>query len=538
MINIKALNSEKDGFLVLNKPSGFNTHAQDIQHPGFVEIASRCLKKDLTVVHRLDQGTSGILIASLNKETTQAFFEIFQKHEIKKEYLFVTDRRGLNESTVFVSGIIEEEKPGSSKKFALKTPQKHSQPPGFLKANDSLTEFRFIESFGPYQLWRALPQTGRPHQIRLHAQFLGLSILGDPLYAGSEFHRLMLHAEKVEFNLAEQTYQFELPFAEVAVMKTQLAFLWPLLFGEINRQRFIKISPKETWRILHNENKSYHLDRYGHADWFYWYEENDPPTEWLEALTNFYQQKTFFVRKMHNRGGDPNTKKIWQHLDSHNSDLQVEGEKVSWVAEENGRKYLLHNDQGQSPGLFLDQRDQRQWVFENSKNKKVLNLFSYTCGFSLCAALGGAQKVTSVDVSRNFLSWGEKNFSLNNTDPKDHEFFYQDVPLFIKGTKKRSRSFDLIICDPPSFGRSKDSVWKLEKDLAPLMQDLIEILTPKGHLLLTCNYEGWSEIDFVTYCERALKKHKIKILRRLRSSLDHEPSQQQSLLKGLLIEKI
>jgi 23S rRNA (cytosine1962-C5)-methyltransferase len=78
---------------------------------------------------------------------------------------------------------------------------------------------------------------------------------------------------------------------------------------------------------------------------------------------------------------------------------------------------------------------------------------------------------------------------LNELDPSKHEFFKQDVEVFLKGSIKRGRKFDLIICDPPSFGRTKDGVFKLESAFSDLIKNCWESLSPHGEILFCSNLE-------------------------------------------------
>ena len=135
-------------------------------------------------------------------------------------------------------------------------------------------------------------------------------------------------------------------------------------------------------------------------------------------------------------------------------------DQMDWVGSEHGLKFVFKSNQGWSPGLFLDQRANRNWVHQNSAGKTVLNLFCYTGGFSVAAAKGGAERVESVDTSAATLNWSKENFAANDIDVSQHGFFKSDAREFLKIAKKKERQFDTIICDPPSFARSKNYIQK------------------------------------------------------------------------------
>lgn len=149
---------------------------------------------------------------------------------------------------------------------------------------------------------------------------------------------------------------------------------------------------------------------------------------------------------------------------------------------------------GLSTGVFIDQRENRAWVHHlaaSRKNLRVLNTFSYTCPFSVAAAVGGAKEVTSVDVSGKYLDWGKRNLTLNHIDPAAHRFARMDTFEFFAYAKRKSLAYDLIILDPPSFGsgnkRKGIRAWSAVDDYARLVRQAAELLTPRGVILASTN---------------------------------------------------
>lgn len=138
-------------------------------------------------------------------------------------------------------------------------------------------------------------------------------------------------------------------------------------------------------------------------------------------------------------------------------------------------------------GLFLDHRPSRYKVFKNSKNKTVLNLFSYTGSLSVAAALGGG-RVTSVDMSKTYLDWSKRNFELNNLNLAAHEFVQADVMQFLQVDLKPSQ-FDLIILDPPTFSNSKrmTDVLDTQRDHAEMIRNCMLALKHNGILYFSTN---------------------------------------------------
>jgi 23S rRNA (cytosine1962-C5)-methyltransferase len=110
---------------------------------------------------------------------------------------------------------------------------------------------------------------------------------------------------------------------------------------------------------------------------------------------------------------------------------------------------------GQKTGAFLDQRDNRALVRGLARGRRVLNLFSYAGGFSIAAALGGAAKVTSVDIASAAHASAQRTFRANGVDPVAHDFVSADVFAFLDQAKARGEQYDLVISDPPSFAPSE-----------------------------------------------------------------------------------
>jgi 23S rRNA (cytosine1962-C5)-methyltransferase len=118
--------------------------------------------------------------------------------------------------------------------------------------------------------------------------------------------------------------------------------------------------------------------------------------------------------------------------------LPIAGETVeTLIAQELGVKFEIRPGNGLSVGLYLDARDARAWVRANAKGARVLNTFSYTCGFGVAAAAGGAARVLNVDRSRKVLDWGERNYRHNGLEPQRRDFVAGDAFDWIARLKKK-----------------------------------------------------------------------------------------------------
>ncbi len=150
-------------------------------------------------------------------------------------------------------------------------------------------------------------------------------------------------------------------------------------------------------------------------------------------------------------------------------------------------------------GLFPEQSYNwdliRQTIKEAKREVKVLNLFAYTGAASIAALKEGA-KVVHVDSSRGMVDWAKENVKLNNLEKEEIHFLVDDVRKFVKREIRRGNKYDIIIMDPPSFGRgSKNEIWNIENDLDELIQDTALLLSDNPLLYIVNSYTtGLSKI--------------------------------------------
>ena len=143
-------------------------------------------------------------------------------------------------------------------------------------------------------------------------------------------------------------------------------------------------------------------------------------------------------------------------------------------------------------GLFPEQAYNwnliREKIKKENRQLNVLNLFAYTGAASIAALKAGAL-VTHVDSSRGMIDWAKENVISNNLEDKPIHFFVDDVVKFVKREIRREKKYDIIIMDPPSFGRgSKNEIWDIEKNLYELIQDCTEILSDEPVLFIINTY--------------------------------------------------
>lgn len=160
-----------------------------------------------------------------------------------------------------------------------------------------------------------------------------------------------------------------------------------------------------------------------------------------------------------------------------------------FVVEEHELKFFINLSDYLDTGLFLDHRITRQMVREQSAGKKVLNLFAYTGSFSVYAAAGGAAEVITVDLSKTYLNWAERNMQLNGfSDNSKYRFVHADVKQYLK--KIPADYFDIIVMDPPTFSNSQrmKDILDIQRDHAELINDCLKGLRKGGVLYFSTNY--------------------------------------------------
>lgn len=149
---------------------------------------------------------------------------------------------------------------------------------------------------------------------------------------------------------------------------------------------------------------------------------------------------------------------------------------------ENGLRFHADLRRGQKTGLFLDQRDNRALVRQLAAGRSVLNLFSYTGGFSVYALAGGATRVASVDVAEGAVREAERAVAANGLDAERHRAVAADVFEFLPELRQRGERYDLVVLDPPSLAHSADQRRRAQRAYLKLNRAAFETVTPGGLL--------------------------------------------------------
>jgi 23S rRNA (cytosine1962-C5)-methyltransferase len=161
-------------------------------------------------------------------------------------------------------------------------------------------------------------------------------------------------------------------------------------------------------------------------------------------------------------------------------------ESLQTVATEWNLRFGVDFGTGYSPGLFLDQRENRRYV-RHIAPKRLLNCFAYTCSFSVYAACSGASTL-NIDLSKKYLARGRQNFALNNLPTVDHRFIADDVRSVLPRLTRRGEKFDAIILDPPTFSRSPEGkTFQVQYDFKNLLTSGLAVAERDAHILVSTN---------------------------------------------------
>jgi 23S rRNA (cytosine1962-C5)-methyltransferase len=518
LVNPPCVLFEDEHLLVVNKPPGWNTHSPA---PYAGEGIYEWLKNreprwaKLAIIHRLDKETSGLMVFSKTTEANRSLTRQFTEGRVRKEY------------------ILESTEQPPKKKFVVRSTlvrvgeRYFSQRGATSSGAVAETEFELLEKENDRFLVLARPRTGRTHQIRVHAAENGFPIRGDILYGGKPYLRLCLHSHGLDFD--HPITNNPLTFGSARFFEGPIWF-W-------RRHDLFDGSETDSHRCIHGASDAFnewHVDQFGSyllsqspspiSD-----EQRDYLQTWLGGKGVYHKITTVQVRAQTTEESNP----------KHVAGSTAPG---PFAIQENGVNYEINFSEGYSVGIFLDQRDNRRrlltnyiapdfWVYSQHDKvgpavlsaplgratplagAEVLNTFAYTCAFSVWAALAGA-RVTSLDLSKKYLDWGRRNFQLNGLDPAEHAFIYGDVFDWLKRFAKKQRQFDVVLLDPPTFSKSKESgIFRAENDYGRLVMDAVKVLKPGGTLFASSNAARWAPEDFVKTVREALANAGRKILR-------------------------
>jgi 23S rRNA (cytosine1962-C5)-methyltransferase len=504
--------ARRDGILVVDKPPGLVVHGGDERLANdLVSRLAATLRAEghdgyLGVHSRLDVGTSGVLPFTTEREINARVADEVERGLATRTYVAAVSlgRR----ARLSASGTLTHRLESDKRRARV-----------VASGGDlAVCHYRVLQEQGGRALVELSPETGRMHQLRVQLAAVDAPIAGDDLYGGAAAWRLLLHCrarvvlgERFEAALPDELAGWVATGSSFAPLS---GFRARILDAAILRSPLC--SSGNVFRIVNEQGDGLPgvtVDRYG--DYCVLASSTAEAELELANIAQYLVEQGasgVYVKRREKR----DLRRAEAPELAPNAPSAGEAAPSPLAVNERGLTILAELADGLSTGLFIDQRDNRARVQERAAGKQVLNLFSYTCSFSVAAALGGALRVTSVDLSGRALERGKLNFGASGLDAEQHEFVQTDAVRFVRGAVKHGRRFDVIVLDPPSFATVGKATFRFERDITALMADCLRLLAPTGVLLCVTNHKKTSLQAFRRYlhggAELARREVKIKDL--------------------------
>jgi 23S rRNA (cytosine1962-C5)-methyltransferase len=510
--------------LVVVKPEGVPSQSADPDRPDDVVTRARAHFGGayLGVHQRLDQDTSGLLVFARRREANAALAAQFEGRSVRKTYVACVTGwpRGRDRATL--RDAIE---PGEGNAMRVARPRAghggDARPP---RGKLAITDVRVLARTGDRAMLELELKTGRTHQARVQLAHAGAPIAGDTLYGGAAAPRLMLHASGLALAhpATARVVRFaSRPPAELdawlargdvadAVYDDDAALARALARAVERRWGLGRADagPRATtaFRLVHEEGDG--LPRLAIDVYDRWlavqlYGDDGPwalparRARVLDAVDALGFDGVYLKvrpRQASVLAGEPAA-----HLDEMAPPDPVRGSAAPRDLSilEEGVPLRVRLGDGLSTGLFLDQRSNRRRVRAEASGKSVANLFAYTCAFTIAAALGGARRTVSVDVSMGALERGRENLAGAGVgEGPEHTFVADDVFAWLERTARRGDRFDLLVLDPPSYSTTKRGRFVAEDDYVRLAASAFTLLAAGGRMLACTNHRGISRGHF------------------------------------------
>jgi 23S rRNA (cytosine1962-C5)-methyltransferase len=516
---------DQGGLLLVDKPPGVVVHGGDEQQASdLVSRLKRFLRArgepDYLGVHqRLDLGTSGVLAFTRDPALNAAIAEQMEAHTVARTYVAVVAFSG--KAKLRDSGMFEER---------LETVKGRTRvvKSGGLRA---LTRYQVLASVQNRALLELRPETGRTHQLRVHLSHAGAPIVGDMVYGSTAAERLFLHARDLVLQTPALSAHAPVPPAFDDALHARPPALGSgahvrQALADAGCLREPLLSVADTFRIVNDLGDfmpGVCVDRYG--DFAVLSLSSDEAAERRRELSDLLLE--FGARGVYSKQRARADLRRAPHAElAPKAPVVGEAAESPLLVQEGPARFAVTLDEGLSCGLFLDQRDNRGRVAALCGGRKVLNLFSYTCSFSVYAALASAERVTSVDLSGHALARGRENFTLNGLDPAAHTFVQADALEWLVRAAKRGEKFGIVILDPPSFSTSgKGKTFRVADGYQGALERVFAVLERDGRVLAVTNHRKTSPQAFRKIVHDAARAagREISQLKDLPSPLDCPP---------------
>ncbi len=527
-------------YVVVDKPAGMLSIERE--QGGQSALVTRLvrhlgLSAPLAVLSRLDAETSGLIAFPLSDAARTAMSRATEAHALDKRYVAAVE---LAPGRRVPAGRMED---------VLVERDGHVEvTPASRGGKAAIAHATLIERRQARALLEVRLETGRTHQIRVQLASRGAPIAGDPLYGAVPGPRLLLAATAITLPHPERgalTLRAPVPPSFAAWLhgaldpETWLATALPVAAERRHALLRAKDDADATtaFRLFSEEGDGVAgiaVDVYGEHLVVQLHDPALEESRILEQLASLDARGIYVKRR-------PRAARDLASVDV--SELAppapVRGEPApdELIVREHGMPFLVRLGDGLSTGLFLDQRENRARLRAMSAGKRVLNLFAYTCGFTVAAALGGAHETLSVDASQRALDRGRANLALSSLAGAAHRLIVDDAFDALARLRKRGERFDLVCVDPPTFSTTKRSRWTSGKDWARLAEAVLAVVGEGGSVIATSNDRRMTQGAFRKYLRDGATQAGVPLERLvdLAPPLDFRAGPGENpLLKGLL----
>lgn len=479
---------EDEHLLAVHKPAGVNSHraAAHAQDGMYEWVQSQRPADALSLLHRLDKGTSGVLVFGKTTAANRALTAQFEGRSVGKRYELLVRR--------------DDRRP----------PSLHADDPieGASGRQAASTDFDVVASGPHYQHVVARPHSGRTHQVRVHAAALGMPVVGDADHGGEQAVRLFLHAAALQLD-----HPLDGPMTLTVARPASFDALLEDVRGAGTSLTLAAVAAREARDVLFDANDTdayvwidrHHdgvpevrVERLGNVALVLSFSadgDDGPPPALVEALNAAAPLQAVHAQHRPRGGAGP-----VQHV-SGTPEPHI-------VVREHGLQYGIDlHASATSTGLFLDQRETRRALrTADLRGRTVLNVFAHTGSLSVAAAAAGAETL-SLDLSKRYLDWARENLRCNGLDPADHDFVYGDALEWMDRFAKKARAFDVVVVDPPSTSTSRgrgSQRWSVERDYDTLVARAARLCAPGGRIFASTNLRRLAWPSFLAHLERGL----------------------------------
>jgi 23S rRNA (cytosine1962-C5)-methyltransferase len=501
--------SDDGHLIVIDKPVGVSSQAADPERPDDIVTRLRLHLGGayLGVHQRLDRDTSGLLVYARCKEDNGKLAAQFEGRKVKKTYLACVAGWPKGRGRVTLRDALVQDKGGTMRVARGRVPG----------AKPAVTHVKVRAQKGDRALLELDLETGRTHQARVQLAHAGSPIAGDPLYGGAPAPRLMLHAAALALAHPStgRPVRFEArvpPELEAWVERGDPGDTiyddGPALARALGRalERRWGLGriegPRATtaFRVVNEEGDG--LPRLAVDVYDAWlvaqlYGDDGANATWADGA-----RRDSVLDALYGLGFDGVYLKVRPKqanvlVDTRRDELAparaVRGTSAPDEIEirEEGMPLLVRLGDGLSTGVFLDQRLNRRRVREMAAGKTLANLFAYTCGFTVAAAVGGAKRTVSVDASAAALERGRANLAhAGLLQTGEHAFAAADAMGWLARIARKGEAFDLVVLDPPSYSTTKKGRFVADRDYVDLAAAAMAVVALGGTLVACTNHRG------------------------------------------------